>query len=77
MYSSFARVLLTERTFEGIAPLLFVRNDVAPMLCSEGLFPALYLPDARRSSMAGLYFFKTLRLSAFGLAVGDIHQMCV
>src|SRR5439155_12465327 len=41
-YLSLALVLAIVKTFEGIAPLLFFKNEETPMLCSEGRLPELY-----------------------------------
>ncbi len=62
------------RTFGGIAPPLSVRNEVVPTWCSDGRLPPVYVPFLSNFFMLSLYSVSTLRLSAFGCGVGDIHQ---
>ena len=57
-----------------MAPPLFCRNDFSPMRCSLGRKPPVYVPFCSNRFMLSLYSVSTLRLSAFGFGVGDIHQ---
>src|SRR5207249_7355815 len=77
MYSSFACVLVTTSTLDGIAPPLSLRKEERPMVCSDGRLPELYFPVERSFCMAELYGVRISLLLAFGLIDGAIHQMCV
>jgi hypothetical protein len=59
----------------GIAPPLSRRNEVAPILGSDGRGPALYRPLASNWRIEPLYSLSTLRLLALGRSVVDIHHM--
>ena len=61
----------------GWRPCCHSWKPLAPIKCSEGRAPALYRPVSMSRFMLGLYSRRTLRLSAFGLVVGDIHQIRV
>jgi len=76
-YVSVALVFEKVRTLDGIAPALFVRKDVFPMWCSDGLLPELYFFVASNFAIEWLYGRSTHRLSANGRSFRDIHQTCV
>ena len=74
---TFSALVSKSITLEEIAPPLLERKPRFETTWPDGLRPALYFYFSSSRFISGLYGNSTLRLSALGQGVRDIHQTCV